>query len=133
MNGSNSRPIGNDVHSCDAKAKNGRPICDVDGALARLRGDRSLLIELVRIYVEDAPMLLVRIHDGIRDDNCSDVLHAAHLLHGLAANFGARNVTEPAERLEEIAVDGRLTEAAPLLERLEAEAVRLEKELAHFR
>ena len=51
-------------------------LCDFEGALARLGGDRRLLIELVHIYIEDAPMLLIRISNGVRDSNCADVLHA---------------------------------------------------------
>ncbi len=107
-------------------------ICDVDGALARLGGDRILLSELMHIYLEDAPMLLVRIQRGVRDSNCWDVLHAAHLLRGLAANLGAGGVTEPAQRLEEIAIEGRLEQAATTVEQLHTEAVRLEKALQNI-
>lgn len=107
--------------------------CDFDAALARLGGDRRLLVELAQIYMEDAPMLLMRILKGVREANCSDVLHAAHLLHGLAANFEATAVTEPACRLEEIAIAGRLEEAAATVERLRAEAERLEQALQRYR
>jgi HPt (histidine-containing phosphotransfer) domain-containing protein len=107
-------------------------LCDFDGALARLNGDRRLLIELVHIYIEDAPMLLVRISNGVREANCSDVLHAAHLLRGLAANFGAPSVTEPAGRLEEIALTGRLEDAPPTVRQLQTEAARLQEALQPY-
>ena len=106
---------------------------NVDGALARLGGDRALLVELVQIYLEDAPLLLIRITNGVRDANCSDVLHAAHLLRGLAANFGASAVTEPAEVLEEIAIEGHLEDATAMVEQLQAESDRLESALQFYR
>jgi len=108
-------------------------LCDFDAALRRLGGDRRLLLELVHIYMEDAPMLLVRISNGVRAANCSDVMHAAHLLRGLAANFGAPSVTEPAKRLEEIANAGRLDEASDTVEELQTEAARLELALEPYR
>jgi HPt (histidine-containing phosphotransfer) domain-containing protein len=107
-------------------------VCDVDAALARLGGDRELLIELATIYIEDAPMLLIRISKGVREANCSDVLHAAHLLRGLAANFGAGSVTTPAEQLEEFAIEGKLGDARQTVEQLETEAVRLEQALQSY-
>jgi len=109
-----------------------KSLCDFDGALARLGGDRRLLIELAHIYIEDAPMLLVRITNGVRDSNCPDVLHAAHRLRGLAANFGAPSVTEPALRLEEFALAGRLEDSPATVQLLQTEAVRLEKALEPY-
>jgi HPt (histidine-containing phosphotransfer) domain-containing protein len=107
-------------------------LCDFEGALARLGGDRRLLIELVHMYIEDAPLLLVRISNGVRDANCADVLHAAHLLRGLAANFGAPSVTEPARRLEECAMTGRLADSSAMIQRLRSEVGRLEKALESY-
>jgi HPt (histidine-containing phosphotransfer) domain-containing protein len=107
-------------------------LCDFDGALARLGGDRRLLSDLVHIYIEDAPMLLVRITNGVREANCAVVLHAAHQLRGLAANFGAPSVTEPAQRLEEIASAGHLEDASATVKQLQTEAARLEDALQSY-
>jgi HPt (histidine-containing phosphotransfer) domain-containing protein len=118
---------------CNGAKFSSAGLCDLEGALARLGGDRRLLTELMQIYIEDAPMLLMRISNGVRDTNRSDVLHAAHLLAGLAANLGAPSVTEPAERLEEIAVSGGLEEASATVEELQTQAARLEKDLQSYR
>jgi HPt (histidine-containing phosphotransfer) domain-containing protein len=118
---------------CDGTQLSRTGLCDLEGALVRLGGDRRLLTELVQIYIEDAPMLLMRISNGVRDANRSDVLHAAHLLAGLAANLGAPSVTNPAERLEEIAVAGRLDEAFATVEELQTQAARLEIDLQPYR
>jgi two-component system, sensor histidine kinase and response regulator len=120
------------LRTIDSENNSFSSVCDVDAALERLGGDRKLLVELVHIYIEDAPMLLVRISKGVREANCSDVLHAAHLLRGLAANFGAYAVTEPAARLEEFALDGMLDDARPTLEQLRTEAIRLERALQSY-
>jgi two-component system, sensor histidine kinase and response regulator len=117
---------------CDGPKLSRTALCDLDGALIRLGGDRSLLSELVRIYVEDAPTLLLRISNGVRNANRSDVLHAAHLLAGLAANLDAPSVTKPAERLEEIALSGRLEDGIAAVEELQVEAARLEEDLQFY-
>lgn len=132
MDPKESRSLRRDFPRSDCAKPSNAALCDVDAALARLGGDQSLLVELAQIYLEDAPMLLVRINRGVREANCSDVLHAAHLLRGLAANFGARSVTDPAEQLEEFAIKGRLDKAAPMVEALQTEAERLEQALQHY-
>lgn len=130
-----SRPSTSEINSVPTNpARHSRTIlCDFDSALRRLGGDRHLLVELAHIYIEDAPMLLLRISNGVRDANCSDVLHAAHLLRGLAANFGAPTVTEPAARLEEIALTGRLDDARTTMQELQREASLLEQALEPYR
>jgi HPt (histidine-containing phosphotransfer) domain-containing protein len=125
--------LNENLHQAPVIAKTSlKAVCDFDGALARLGGDRRLLIELVHIYIEDAPMLLVRITNGVREANCSDVLHAAHLLRGLAANFGAPSVTEPAQRLEEFAMAGKLEDAPATIAQLQTEAGRLKTALQPY-
>ena len=127
-----SRPDNNLLQSAETVKSSQQTLCDFAGALARLGGDRRLLIELVQIYMEDAPILMVRITNGVREANFSDVQHAAHRLRGLAANFGAPSVTEPAQRLERYAMAGRLQEARMTIQELEAETARLEKALQPY-
>ncbi len=83
-----SKPHNNLPQSAERVKSFQSALCDFAGALARLGGDRRLLIELIQIYMEDAPILMVRIANGVREANCSDVQYAAHRLRGMAANFG---------------------------------------------
>ena len=87
----------------------------------------------MRIYVEDAPRCCCEFPTAFEMRIVPNVLHAAHLLAGLAANLDAPSVTKPAERLEEIALSGRLEDGIAAVEELQAEAARLEEDLQFYR
>jgi signal transduction histidine kinase/DNA-binding response OmpR family regulator len=70
--------------------------------LARVGGDRQLLAEISRLFVEDAPRHLERIRHAIDARDGESLRRAAHGLKGAAANFDADSVVEAARELEEI-------------------------------
>jgi two-component system, sensor histidine kinase and response regulator len=109
-------------------------IFDLPGTLRRLGGDTNLLADLVQLYNEDSPALLERLQTGIEKQHSDEVRHAAHSLRGLAANFGALSLTQSLLQLEEVAAEGRLGEAVPLLNKVSQESSRLQATLAlHLR
>src|SRR3954466_10493488 len=70
--------------------------------LARVGGDRELLAEISRLFVDDAPQHLQRIRAAI-DARDSDALRrAAHSLKGAAANFDAHGVVNAARTFEQM-------------------------------
>ena len=77
-------------------------------ALDALGGDKNLLLELARMFNEDAPRALINLRDAIKSENHSDVLFEVHLLKGLVSTFFAKPVVDHAQRLEEAAVIGSL-------------------------
>lgn len=76
-------------------------LIDREGALARMGGDASLLREMARFFMEDAPPLLQTVKTERTGENAT---RAAHSLKGLASNFGAATVTELARKLETVDV-----------------------------
>jgi signal transduction histidine kinase/CheY-like chemotaxis protein len=76
------------------------------GALARVGGDRQLLAEISRLFVDDAPHHLDRIRAALDAGDGEALRRAAHGLKGAAANFDADAVVAAARALEEI---GRTT------------------------
>jgi signal transduction histidine kinase/CheY-like chemotaxis protein/HPt (histidine-containing phosphotransfer) domain-containing protein len=70
--------------------------------LARVGGDRELLAEISRLFVDDAPQHLDRIRQALDARDGDALLRAAHGLKGAAANFDAEGVVSAARRLEEI-------------------------------
>jgi signal transduction histidine kinase/CheY-like chemotaxis protein len=70
--------------------------------LARVGGDRELLAEISRLFVDDAPRHLERIRQAIDARDGDALLRAAHGLKGAAANFDADGVVSAARTLEEI-------------------------------
>src|SRR5438067_4815449 len=86
----------------------GRPgVPDVSTqVLARVGGDRQLLAEISRLFVDDAPRHLDRIRRALDARDGEALRRAAHGLKGAAANFDADGVVNAARTLEEIGRTG---------------------------
>jgi signal transduction histidine kinase/DNA-binding response OmpR family regulator len=78
--------------------------------LARVGGDRQLLAEISRLFVDDAPRYLERIRQAIDARDGESLRRAAHGLKGAAANFDAEGVVSAARTLEEIGRTGQFDE-----------------------
>ena len=74
--------------------------------LARVGGDRELLAEISRLFVDDAPQHLERIRHALDTRDGEALMRAAHGLKGAAANFDAEGVVSAARTLEEIGRTG---------------------------
>lgn len=63
-------------------------------------GDPELLVDLIQMYLEDAPHKLSEINAGLADRDWDRVERAAHSLKGSAGNLGAIFVQEDCEILQ---------------------------------
>ncbi len=81
-----------------------------DRVLARVGGDRELLAEISRLFVDDAPRHLEQIRQAIDDGDRESLRRAAHGLKGAASNFDADGVVSAARTLEEIGRSGDFAE-----------------------
>ena len=79
--------------------------------LARVGGDRELLAEISRLFVDDAPRHLGRIRAALDVRDSEALGRAAHGLKGAAANFDAQGVVTAARALEEIGRTAEFGEA----------------------
>ena len=70
--------------------------------LARVGGDRQLLAEISRLFVDDAPRHLEGIRRALDVHDGESLRRAAHGLKGSAANFDAEALVTAARALEEI-------------------------------
>jgi signal transduction histidine kinase/HPt (histidine-containing phosphotransfer) domain-containing protein/ActR/RegA family two-component response regulator len=96
-----------------------------DLVLARVGGDRQLLAEISRLFVDDAPRHLRRIREAIDANDPELLRRAAHALKGAAANFEADAVVSAARALEDVARNGRVSEAKPMWRAVRNEIDRL--------
>jgi CheY-like chemotaxis protein/HPt (histidine-containing phosphotransfer) domain-containing protein len=93
--------------------------------LARVGGDRELLAEISRLFVDDAPQHLQKIRAAI-DARDSDALRrAAHSLKGAAANFDADGVVRVARTFEQMGRDATFEDHEKLWKELHAETEQL--------
>jgi signal transduction histidine kinase/DNA-binding response OmpR family regulator len=93
--------------------------------LARVGGDRELLAEISRLFVDDAPVHLQKIRQALDASDGEALRRAAHGLKGAAANFDATAVVSAARELEEIGRTGRFDTAEALWQSLSTETDRL--------
>ena len=83
-------------------------------------GDPELLLDLIHMFLEDAPSKLEAIAQGLEAGDMERVAHAAHSLKGSAGNLGIHMVQDDCDKLQ---VAGRqqqvdvVRELVPQLER----------------
>jgi CheY-like chemotaxis protein/HPt (histidine-containing phosphotransfer) domain-containing protein len=108
------------------------PAFDAADVLARVEGDRSLLAELVAIFLEESPLRLAEIRRCLASGDAKGVERAAHTLRGSVGSLGARAAAQAALALEIKGRDGALAGADVEFAELEREMGRLESDLAQF-
>ena len=87
--------------------------------LAACGGLEPLLLEIGRNFTSQAPALLSTVREAIRDQDASRLHGAAHKLYGTITAFSTV-AGRVASELEDLAALGRLADAPPLIETLEA-------------
>ncbi|HET7186400.1 MAG TPA: response regulator [Terriglobales bacterium] len=88
------------------------PAWDREKALANTGNDPGLLRELVSILQAEAPRLAQRIQDAVQNGDAGELQHAAHALKGELGCIAAAPAAEQARKLEELARQGDLQDAA---------------------
>ena len=107
-------------------------VLDFDELLQRLGGDRELLGDLVRLFLDDAPPRLTALRRAVATGDASIIRAEAHALKGAAANMSAHRLVDAAETLEDIGTREDLPAARPAWARLEMEAIQLLDALQRF-
>jgi len=100
--------------------------------LTRLGGDEALARQLAALFIDECPQMLDRVRQSLKQTDPDVVRRAAHAFKGSVANFVEGGAAASALELESIGRDNRLTEAPPVLERLEGEIAALLIDLRRF-
>ena len=94
-------------------------------ALENLRGagdrDTKLLVELVDMFLEDAPLLLAKMRQGIERGDAEMLQGTAHTLKPSCAMFGAMTLSGLCQELETMGATGRMDGGAEKMAQVEAE------------
>ena len=101
------------------------PGVDWQEALNAVGGDRRLLDDVVRGFLEECPRLLETLRKAVRQSDPRDVTDAAHQLKGVLRYFGPGEAYQAAWRLEKVARQGDLRHAPEELQQLEAATAQL--------
>lgn len=100
--------------------------------LDRLSGDQVLIAEVVDLFVADRATLLGDLRRALAQNDAKATREAAHRMKGVLATLAAPAATATAQRLEELARQGDLTDAPSTLELLEREIDAAQAELARL-
>ncbi|MGA9884987.1 MAG: response regulator [Candidatus Acidiferrales bacterium] len=102
---------------------------DVGAALDRVEGDRELLDELVRLFIEGSPAAMREMRQALSERDAHALGRLAHTMKGSSGSLGANRVSEAALVLEMRARPGALENAGELIGALQSELDRVLPEL----
>ena len=96
-------------------------------------GDHEFKLQIIDIFLEDAPELLIKMQRGVESGNSSDLRLAAHTLKSNSTDFGAEVLRELCKNGETMGELGELDGAGELVSDVIAEYKKLEKVLKSLR
>lgn len=96
-------------------------VLDREELMQRIDDDLELLHELIELFVEDYPLLLNDINEGLAHSDAQRVKIAAHTLKGAVGNFCAQAAFDAAFVLEVSGNNGDLSQGREQLLHLESE------------
>ena len=88
---------------------------DLADVMDRVQDDVDLLLELLDIFVEDYEKKRPRLEKSINDKDFGQTHSLAHSLKGAASNIGAKPLFETFVKLDEMAKNNDLNQAATVL------------------
>jgi PAS domain S-box-containing protein len=94
-------------------------------ALARVEGDRQLLADMAKLFLEDGPKFFSEVRAAVAQRDPRALERAAHALKGSTGNFSAHATFEAALNMEKIGRSGDLTAAEEACGVLKQELERL--------
>jgi len=106
------------------------PAMDEKAALPRFDNDRAFFLEMCQDFMKNLPVRMDELKSSLEKKDAATFSRAAHNLKGVSANFNANAVNRIAEALERLGKQDELEQAAPLMEELEGELVRLREYMA---
>jgi len=108
-------------------------VLDMDGALARLGGDKALFLELLAIVLEDAPRSLTQVRKALVQQDLTALRMHAHALKGLVAGCGGVRAASAAQALEDASQRDELDVVPALVDSLESELALFTRALGSHR
>ncbi len=103
-----------------------------DAFMKRVMDDRELALEIVESFLDDVPGRLENLAKLISAREEQGVAREAHAVKGAAATVGGEALRKVAEEIERAAREGRLSETAAQVPRMEACFARLRDALHDF-
>lgn len=120
-----TNPMQTVVAQPDEPAGNMELPLDVESALVRFSEDRDFYYNLLYDYLHSLPLRLAEMRAALENGDSQTLSYLAHNLKGVSANFGAWQLAQLSNRLDNYCQSGDLAEAQALLPEVEAAIGRL--------
>lgn len=104
-------------------------LIDREELFGRFEGALDVLEDTVRLFREDAPVLMERMRTAIGTGDAETLHRTAHSYKGMIANFSAPAAVEKAFLLQEMGSSGRLEGARKALDDLASLTAAVDREL----
>lgn len=124
-----------ETESCDRQRRpnwgsNDGTVIDGAEALAHVGGDEELRVQILNVFLQDAPARLAKIREGLQKKDPKIIEIESHGLKGAAAHVGAVQVHQEALAVEEAAKKGDFRNVRHRYAKLEDAFLRLKRHLA---
>ncbi|MFO7601509.1 MAG: Hpt domain-containing protein, partial [Candidatus Desulfacyla sp.] len=106
-----------------------RPVFDLSAALEAVAGDRTLFLEIARLFLSELPQAVSDIREAVSGGDASRLEQGAHKLKGSLSIVGAKRAFDAAYGLEVLGREGKMQEAQHPLDLLLKELQDLESAL----
>lgn len=108
-------------------------IIGIQDVLGRLQGDKELLLELIQIFLDDAPQRFKDVSDMIKKEDYAQLADVAHSVKGAASNIGANKLWQSFKVIEQAAKDKDLALASEIFARASLEFAELKEYIPRLR
>ncbi|VAX39359.1 BarA sensory histidine kinase (= VarS = GacS) [hydrothermal vent metagenome] len=105
---------------------------DWNEALAITGGDAELLYELIDVYLEEEPLLVLEIEKAVTAENGGQLQAAAHKLKGAVRSFGAGTLFDLCLQLETAGRNKQTAGSQNIFRQLRTEAGKMKKDLISY-
>ena len=109
-----------------------RIVLDLAETMKRVEGDEELLMELIELFLQDAPEAMTKITKAIESGEPNALANAAHTIKGIVSEFGAKNAYELSLAVELAGRKEKLDGIENMVEQLGKEVEHLTEELKQF-
>jgi len=100
-------------------------VFDRSALLERVGGDKDLLNEIIAMFIEDIPVQLEELKQGIKENDAAVIRGQGHKIKGASATVGAEAMRQAAHEIELAGTHGKLDSIPGLVAKLEQEFERL--------
>ncbi len=117
----------------DISISNEKPILDWDGFMKRMMDDKELAVQILDLFVEDAPKQMASFREAFNKKDIELIGRKAHSIKSSAANIGGEVLRETASQIEQLAKTNNIQKIEELFQKAEQDFIELMQAIQEIR